>query len=315
METLGSIECFVRSAEAGSFSEAARRLGLTSAAVGKNVARLEASLGIRLFQRSTRSLRLTEAGTRFLAEVGGSLATIQNAVTNLADAEGQAAGTLRVSMGNAFGREYIVPLLGDFLALHPAIVPDWHFDNRQVDLIAEGFDAAIGGGFELPPGLVARELAPAHIVLLASQAYLADRPAITHPEHLNQHDGIFIRSPQTGRIRPWMLINGKDARSKEQMPIGMRIRMTMSDPAASLEAAEQGLGIAVTSMANAHPYLAGKRLRRVLPDWYADAGALSLYFSAQKLLPAKTRAFVDFVVSYFRKDKLAQCFSALNDPA
>ncbi|HJV24046.1 MAG TPA: LysR family transcriptional regulator [Aromatoleum sp.] len=310
METLGSIECFVRSAEAGSFSEAARRLGLTSAAVGKNVARLEASLGIRLFQRSTRSLRLTEAGTRFLAEVSGSLATIQNAVANLADAEGQAAGTLKVSMGNAFGREHILPLLSDFLALHPAIVPDWHFENRQVDLIAEGFDAAIGGGFELPPGVVARELAPAHVVLLASKAYLADRPEITHPEQLKQHSGIFIRSPQTGRIRPWALINGKDPRRKEQMPIDMQIRMTMSDPAASLEAAEQGLGIAVISMPNAQPYLASKRLVRVLPDWYADAGALSLYFSAQKLLPAKTRAFIDFVVSYFRKHRMAQRFSA-----
>lgn len=310
METLGSIECFVRSAEAGSFSEAARRLGLTPAAVGKNVARLEASLGIRLFQRSTRSLRLTEAGTRFLAEVSGSLATIQSAVANLADAEGQAAGTLKVSMGNAFGREYIVPLLADFLAQHPAIVPDWHFDNRQVDLIAEGFDAAIGGGFELPPGLVARTLAPAHIVLLASTAYLAARPAITHPDQLKPHAGIFIRSPQTGRIRPWGLINCRDARRKEQLPIDMQIRMTMSDPAASLEAAEQGLGIAVTSMPNALPYLANQRLVRVLPDWYADAGALSLYFPAQKLLPAKTRAFIDFVVSHFRKHKLAQHFSA-----
>ena len=310
METLGSIECFVRSAEAGSFSEAARRLGLTPAAVGKNVARLEASLGIRLFQRSTRSLRLTEAGTRFLAEVSGSLATIQSAVANLADAEGQAAGTLKVSMGNAFGREYIVPLLGDFLAQHPAILPDWHFDNRQVDLIAEGFDAAIGGGFELPPGLVARELAPAHIVLLASEAYLADRSAITHPDQLKQHAGIFIRSPQTGRIRPWALINSKDVRRKEQMPIDMKIRMTMSDPAAALEVAEQGLGIAVASMPNAQSYLASKRLVRVLPDWYADAGALSLYFSAQKLLPAKTRAFIDFVVFHFRKRKLAQRFRA-----
>ena len=300
METLGSIECFVRSAEAGSFSEAARRLGLTSAAVGKNVAKLEVSLGIRLFQRSTRSLRLTEAGTRY----------VDDARRILADAEGQAAGTLKVSMGNAFGREHIVPLLSDFLAQHPAIVPDWHFDNRQVDLIAEGFDAAIGGGFELPPGLVARTLAPAHIVLLASTAYLAARPAITHPDQLKQHAGIFIRSPQTGRIRPWGLINSKDARRKEQMPIDMQIRMTMSDPAASLEAAEQDLGIAVTSMPNAQPYLANKRLVRVLPDWYADAGALSLYFSAQKLLPAKSRAFIDFVVSYFRKHKMAQRFSA-----
>lgn len=310
MESLSSIECFVRSAEAGSFSEAARRLSLTSAAVGKNVAKLESNLGVRLFQRSTRSLTLTEAGERFLAEVSGSLATIQSAVANLADADGQPAGTLKVSMGNAFGREYMVPLLGDFLARYPAIVPDWHFDNRAVDLIAEGFDAAIGGGFELPPGLVARELAPAHMVLVASKSYLAGKPAIMHPEQLSEHAGIFIRSPQTGRIRPWALINGKDARNKAQMPVNMQIRMTMSDPAAALEAAEQGLGIAVTSMPNAHPYFSSKRLLRVLPDWYADAGTLSLYFSAQKLLPAKTRAFIDFVVAYFRKHALAKRFSA-----
>lgn len=310
MESLSSIECFVRSAEAGSFSEAARRLGLTAAAVGKNVAKLESNLGVRLFQRSTRSLKLTEGGERFLQEVSGSLATIQNAVANLADADGQPAGTLKVSLGNAFGREHIVPLLGDFLAQYPAIVPDWHFDNRAVDLIAEGFDAAIGGGFELPPGLVARELARAHVVLVASKDYLAGKPVIKHPDQLKDHSGIFIRSPQTGRIRPWALINSKDTRIKEQMSINMQVRMTMSDPAAALEAAEQDLGIAVTSMPNALPYLESKRLVRVLPDWYVDAGPLSLYFSAQKLLPAKTRAFVDFIVAHFRKQKLAQRFSA-----
>lgn len=309
-ETLSGIECFIRSAEAGSFSEAARRLGLTAAAVGKNVARLEKGLGVRLFQRTTRSLRLTEAGTRFLAEVSGSFETIQNAVANLADAEGQAAGVLRVSMGNAFGREYIVPLLGDFLSRYPAITPDLHFDNRQVDLIAEGFDAAIGGGFELPPGLVARELAPAHMILVAAKDYLAERQPITHPEQLKEHAGIYVRSPQTGRIRPWALVNAKAARNKEQLSINMPIRMTMSDPAASLEAAEQGLGIAIVAMSIALPYLSSHRLIRVLPDWYADAGVLSLYFSTQKLLPAKTRAFVDYVVAHFRKHKLAQRFSA-----
>ena len=310
MESLSSIECFVRSAEAGSFSEAARRLGLSSAAVGKSVAKLESNLGVRLFQRSTRSLKLTEAGARFLQEVSGSLATIQSAVANLADADGQPAGTLKVSMGHAFGREHIVPLLSDFLTRYPAIVPDWHFDNRAVDLIAEGFDAAIGGGFELPPGLVARELARAHVVLVASKGYLAGKPAISHPDQLKDHAGIFIRSPQTGRIRPWALINSKDARDKQQIPIDMQVRMTMSDPAASLDAAEQDLGIAVTSMPNALPYLESKHLVRVLPDWYVDAGPLALYFSAQKLLPAKTRAFVDFIVAHFRKHRLAQRFSA-----
>ena len=168
MEPLSHLESFVQSAEAGSFSAGARRLGLTPAAVSKNVARLEASLGVRLFQRSTRRLTLTETGEGFLRQVSGGLALVQDALASVATVGGQPAGTLKVSMGQAFGRAYVVPLLGEFLARYPAIVPDWHFDNRQVDLIGEGFDAAIGGGIELAPGLVARELARVHVVAVAS---------------------------------------------------------------------------------------------------------------------------------------------------
>lgn len=306
MESMSGIECFVRSAEAGSFSEAARRLSLTPAAVSKNVAKLESNLGVRLFQRSTRSLTLTEAGERFLAEVSSGLATIQSAVANLASADGQPAGTLKISMGTGFGRAYIVPLLGDFLQRYPAIVPDWHFDNRRVDMVAEGFDAAIGGGFELPPGVVARSLAPAHGVLVAAPDYFTNKTLPQSPIDLAQHDGILIRSPQTGRVRPWPLRN----HANEQMPITLRTRMTMSDPDAACEAAQLGLGIALIAMPNALSYLESKKLLRVLPDWYVDIGTLSLYFTAQKLLPAKTRAFVDFVVEHFRTQKLAQRFSA-----
>jgi len=310
MESMGSIECFVRSAEAGSFSEAARRLGLSSAAVGKNVARLEANLGVRLFQRSTRSLTLTEAGERFLAEVGGGLATIQAAIANLASADGQPSGTLKVSMGSGFGRIHILPLLGEFLQRYPAITPDWHFNDRRVDMVAEGFDAAIGGGFELAPGIVARTLAPAHGVLVAAPAYFNDRAKPVTPADLTQHDGILIRSPQTGRVRPWPLQKNTGHKNNEQAPILLRPRMTMSDPEAACELAQAGLGIAVVAMPHALPYLEAKRLIRVLPDWHIEIGTLSLYFAAQKLLPGKTRAFVDFIVDHFRREKLAQRFSA-----
>ena len=151
METFSSIECFVRSAEVGSFAEAARRLSLTPAAVGKSVAKLEARLGVRLFQRSTRSLTLTEAGQLFLGEVSTSLHTIQNAVANLASAEGRPAGTLKVSMGTVFGRLYIVPLLGEFLQRFPAINPDWHFDNRQVDFDRAGVRRGHRRWFRIAP--------------------------------------------------------------------------------------------------------------------------------------------------------------------
>lgn len=300
------MQCFVRSAEAGSFSEAARRLGMTSAAVGKNVARLETGLGVRLFHRSTRSLTLTEAGERFLHEVRDGLTSIQSAIDNLASAGGQPTGVLKVSMGTGFGRSYMVPLLAPFLAKYPGISPDWHFDNRQVDLIAQGFDAALGGGFELPPGVVARELGPAHRVLVAAPDYFNNRPTPTSPADLSAFDGIFIRSPQTGRIRPWPLRN----RANQQMPVTLRTRMTMSDPEAACESAQMGLGIALVSMPNALPFLQNRTLIRVLPDWYVDGGTISLYFAAQKLLPAKTRVFVDYVVEHFRTQELATHFSA-----
>ena len=307
METFTSIECFIRSAEVGSFAEAARRLSLTPAAVGKNVAGLEARLGVRLFQRSTRSLTLTESGQRFLAEVRDSFQTIQHAVANLASAEGQPAGTLKVSMGTVFGRLYILPLLGEFLRRFPAITPDWHFDNRQIDLIAQGFDAAIGGGFDLPPGVVARKLAPAHRVLVASADYLDTCGAVRSPEDLDRADGILIRSPQTGRVRSWPLTS----RGQDHSPLTLRPRMTMTDSEAACAAAEQGLGIALVSMPFAVPYLQRGSLLRVLPDWYVDDGNISLYYAQHKLLPGKTRAFVDFILEQFAEQGLARRFDAL----
>ena len=307
MESFGSIECFVRSAEGGSFAEAARHLSLTPAAVGKSVAKLEARLGVRLFQRSTRRLTLTEAGKLFLEEVSDSLITIQNAVANLASAEGRPVGTLKVSMGTVFGNRYVMPLLGEFVRRFPDISPDWHFDNRQVDLIGQGFDAAIGGGFELPQGVVARKLTPAHRVLLASADYLAQRPPVLAPEDLARCLGILIRSPQTGRVRSWQLTN----REREQRPLVLKPRMTLSDSEAACCASAQGLGIALVSMPMAVPFLDSGAVVRVLPDWYVDDGNISLYYAEHKLLPGKTRAFVDFIIEQFVMKGLAQRFSAI----
>lgn len=307
MESFGSIECFVRSAEGGSFAEAARHLSLTPAAVGKSVAKLEARLGVRLFQRSTRRLTLTEAGKLFLEEVSDSLITIQNAVANLASAEGRPVGTLKVSMGTVFGNRYVMPLLGEFVRRFPDISPDWHFDNRQVDLIGQGFDAAIGGGFELPQGVVARKLTPAHRVLVASADYLAQRPPVLAPEDLARCLGILIRSPQTGRVRSWQLTN----REREQRPLVLKPRMTLSDSEAACCASAQGLGIALVSMPMAVPFLDSGAVVRVLPDWYVDDCNISLYYAEHKLLPGKTRAFVDFIIEQFVMKGLAQRFSAI----
>ena len=301
MGTLTSIESFVRSAESGSFSAAARRLGLTPAAVSKNVANLEIKLGVRLFQRSTRSLTLTEAGEHFLSDAALGLANLQAAMANLASSNGVPAGTLKVSLAPAFGRDYVLPLLGDFLAQFPRVTPDWHFENRQVDLIAEGFDAAIGGGIELTPGVVARELAPLHLVPVASPDYLALHRPIQTPDALVALDGIIWRSPQSGRVRPWLLQD----RHGKQATVELKARITMSDPESICHGVLMGLGVGLVGMPHALPHLHSGKLVRLLPGWFSNVGAISLYYAAQKLLPAKTRAFVDFLVAAFRDQNIA----------
>lgn len=220
MESLANLESFVRSAELGGFSAAARRLALTPAAVSRNVAMLERNLGTRLFQRSTRRLTLTEAGERFLSEIRDHVEALQTAIAEVSSDGAEPAGVLKVSMSPHFGTGYILPLLPEFMARYPLIRPDWAFENRQVDLIAEGYDAAIGGGFELTPGAVARVLAPAHIVLVASPAYMKDRPMPAHPADLANLDGIHMRSSNTGRIRQWVMRNA----GGDEVPVALRKR-------------------------------------------------------------------------------------------
>jgi DNA-binding transcriptional LysR family regulator len=303
MQPLSHLESFVKSAEAGSFSAAARLMGLTPAAVSKNVARLESSLGVRLFQRSTRSLTLTEGGERLLGQIRSPLTALAQAVQGAGEQDRQPAGTLKVSMGQAFGRAYVLPLLGEFLSRYPAVVPDWRFDNRQVDLVGEGFDAGIGGGLELRPGMVARELGTIHVVAVASPGYLAGRGRIRHPAELAGLHGIVRRSSQHGRLLGYTLRNGAgEVAAAELTP-----SMVFDDPEALCQAAVMGLGVALLPMPFAVPWLQSGALQRVLPGWYADAGPISLYYPSKKLLPARTRVFVDFIIEQFK----ARAFAAL----
>jgi DNA-binding transcriptional LysR family regulator len=296
MAHLQHLVSFVQTAEHGSFSAAARILGLTPAGVSKNVARLEADLGVRLFHRSTRRLALTEAGERFLQQVDGPLVSLQGALAGVRARDEEPAGTLKVSMGQAFGRTFLVPLLEDFLSRYPAVLPDWHFDNRQVDIVGEGFDVAIGGGFELTPGVVARELARVDIVAVASPAYMKGRQFPRIPDDLATFDGLMRRSSPTGRVRPWML---RSRRAAEQ-PVPCRPRAIFSDPEAIAQAARLGLGVALVPMPFAFTAIERGELVRLLPGWYSDVGPLSVYYPSRRMLPAKTRVFVDFVLERFR---------------
>jgi len=305
LETLANLESFLRSAECRSFSEAARRLSVTPAAVSRNVAMLERNLGVRLFHRSTRKLTLTEAGETFRSAIADNLEGLQAAIAGISTGNEEPAGRLKVSLPPSFGAAHILPLLPAFLAQYPQVRPEWHFENRQVDLIGEGYDAAIGGGFELSPGLVSRTLAPAHVVAVASPAYMSGRVPPTKPDELAALNGIVMRSLQTGRIRHWMMrdVSGREAQGSLSESI------VVNDPAAMREAALLGLGVAMLATADVLPALEDGSLIRLVPRWYSDAGAISIYYASRKLVPAKTRAFVDWVTDAFRKNRLAERFA------
>lgn len=306
METLANLESFVRSAESGSFSAAARRLALTPAAVSRNVAMLERSLGVRLFQRSTRKLTLTEAGEAFLSQIGSPLEDLQSAIAAVSSDNGQPAGALKISLAPSLGMEYLLPHLPEFLQRHPLVRPEWHFENRTVDLIAEGYDAAIGGGFDLANGVVARRLTPLHVIAVASPAYLARHTPPETPAELNSLHCIALRSLMTGRIRSWSMRNAQG----EEAVITAQETIVFNDPKAVREAARLGLGVALLAVPDVLALLESGELVRVLPQWWSDAGSLSLYYSSRQLLPAKTRSFIEFVVELFERENYAQRFAA-----
>lgn len=307
MDNLRGLIAFVNSVRQGSFSAAARQLGQTPAAVSKAVATLEKELGIRLLQRSTRQLGLTEAGRRFYEQAQAGLNAIDAAVAAVLPHAGEPEGVLKVSLAPAFGRDYILPLMDDYLQHYPRVRLDWHFDNRSVDVIGEGFDACIGGGFALDPGVIARELAPLHLIPVAAPSYLAraDTP-LTLPD-LAHHSCIQWRSPLSGRVRDWLLENGN-----ERQQLRVEPRVIVSDPDALCGAVVAGMGIGMLGMAHALPHLQSGRLQRLLPGWYQDAGAIYLYYPSQRGQSAKVRSFVEFVLQCTRTSRLAERLSALN---
>lgn len=306
MEPWGNLVSFVRAAEALNFSEAARRLGVSSSAVSKNVAQLERNLGTRLFHRSTRRLTLTEAGERFYSEVVEHLDSIEAAIARVDESRQVPSGRLRVSLSPSMGMDHVLPLLSEFNKLYPEVVPDWHFENRRVDLIAEGFDAAISGAVELMPGVVARELCKLHLVAVGSPAFLEKYPTPKVPSDLEMLDGIVVRSTQSGRLRKWTMRHTDGS----TYDVSLKPSFIMNDPEAICRCAAMGLGITLAPLDRAFPYLQRGELVRVLPDWHVDLGSVVVYYSGQKLLPAKTRVFIDFLLDHFEKN-LAPNFRAV----
>ena len=281
---------FARVAEAGSFSRAAKRVGLPKSTVSRRIALLEERLGERLMLRTTRRLTLTEFGIQLL-EHARQVAAEVDAVKALSEhRQTRPSGRLRVSMPSDFATMLLTDMLAAFIALHPAVSLELDLSPRIVDLLGENFDLALRMG-DLPDDalLAARRIAVFRGGLYAAPGYLAERGYPASPDDLLRHDALRLLG-RSGASVGWTLLCGDQRWDGD--PPG---RTAANSPELLISLARGGAGIAAVPDHFAAPSVRRGELRRVLPDWRLPSFAAWAVFPGRRLMPAKTRAFIEML--------------------
>ncbi|BET09673.1 LysR family transcriptional regulator [Pandoraea sputorum] len=278
----------------GSMAAAAQQMGITPPAVSRRLAQLEHRLGVRLLHRTTRRISLTPEGDMYLqdgARILGELEALEHAVTG---AQSSPRGLLRLAATLGFGRTHIAPALSAFAREYPEVEVQLHLTDRPVNLVEQGFDAAIRFG-DLPDSrLTARQLMANARVLCASPAYLDASGEPAQPSDLAAHQCIVIReSDET--YGTWHF-----RQADRQETVKVRGMLSTNDGAAATTWALNGHGMLIRSMWDIRPYLASGQLRTVMTDWTLPAADIKLVYPTKSHLSAKTRALADFLVRWFR---------------
>jgi DNA-binding transcriptional LysR family regulator len=293
LASLPDMAVFARVVDAGSFSGAARQLGLTPSAVSRQVARLEGVLRVRLLERTTRKLRLTEAGTAAYARCQ-VLWSAAREVMALSDTHTtQARGLVRVSMAKAVGRQVIHPLMPSFLQAYPEVDVQLLVTDRTVDLFEEGIDLAIRVTDSPPPGLAGRPLMQVRHQVYASPRYLAQRGTPMHPRDLTAHSCLYLGEDE--RDRHWRF-----RRDGQETSVKVSGRYVANHSEVRLEGALSDLGIASLPAFTAQAHLARGELVAVLEAWEHCshyAGTAWLLYPSNRFLAAKLRVWIDHVVA------------------
>lgn len=287
LDPLAGVTTFLHLADLLSFSATAERLGLSRATVSAQVSDLERRLGVRLLQRSTRRVALTEAGRAYRDGLAGVLAQAGVAEQLAASYQTEAVGRLRVSAPMEFGHRYLVPALPEFLQSRPGLSVELDLSNRPVDLIAEGYDLAIRSTIEVGDNLVVRRLGMSPVHLAASPGYLAAKGEPAGPADLSDHDCLHFAGLRWGRA--WVL-----SRDGAEIRQPIRPRVEINDGEALRIAALRGLGVTLLPGFLIGDDLRSGRLRRVLPDWSVPAVPVNAIYPANRNIAAKVRAFVGF---------------------
>ncbi len=293
MDRLAAMEAFVLVAECGSFSQAAIRLHGSKSAISRQVSALEADLGARLFQRTTRALALTEAGRDYFERAKRILADVVEADLSVIQLQAAPRGRLRVTAPMSFGFLHLAPAIPDFLARYPEVEIDLVMNDRFVDLIDEEFDVAIRIARLDDSRLIARRLAASRIVLCASPSYIAAHGAPKTPADLKTHECIcYTNNPKPN---DWRFV-GPDGKA---INVNVHGRFQVNNGDASRAAAVGGLGFVYMPNHIVEGDLKAGRLVSVLEDYVPQEAAIYAVYPHARLLSPKVRAFVDFLVERY----------------
>lgn len=294
-----AILSFVEASDTENFSKAAKKLGISPAAVSKNIAGLEQVLGVRLMNRTTRKTSLTEEGEAFLYQARIALDALESAVDGIVARKMEISGHVRISTSAAFGRDQLLPALPELLTRYPSLSIEADFDDRVTDLVRDGYDIAIRGGRIVDSSLITRPVCRLKTILVASPQYLSQYGVPQTPEDLKNHK-LIARRFLGGRINPWGFKNddGSLFLMEPDRPV-----ITLSAPETLIQAAISGLGIAQVAVHHAHQLLEQGTLHIVLFDAH-DSGnyEMVVQYPHRALIAPRVKATVEYLLNHFEND-------------
>jgi DNA-binding transcriptional LysR family regulator len=301
MDTIKGVSVFLHTVASGSFSKAADQLGVSPQSVSHTIAQLEAHLGVRLFNRTTRSLILTEEGQRFKEAGQLAMQSFDEAIESVAQ-DRPPSGVVRLSVGVGFGRRYVLPEVAGFRESYPDIQVDLSLDDRKVDLISEGLDVIVRGGVISDSSLITRRLCDLSSVLVASPAYLKKYGAPKRAADLFGHQVVQLRF-LSGISPVWEFKNRQVFEPKGGV--------ILSDPEAVGDAARLGLGIAQISVHHAWDWLRSGQLKVVLfKDFISANREVVMQYPHRTHTAARVKVFVDYMVQAMKANRDLQFKSA-----
>lgn len=278
-----------------SFARAADALGITASGVSRAIARLESRVGVRLLDRTTRSMALTDEGRLFYEQVAPLLVGIEEAAVSASGAAGIARGRLRVDIDAYFLRSQLSGRLGGFLRAHPELTLELVTREHVGDLVTDGIDVAMRFGEPAVASAIARKLLETRVLTLASPGYLRKHGRPSHPSELTGHHCIQFFDPLSHRLFDWEFRRGRKV-----LPVATAGRLHFSDGETMINECLAGTGIAQILAIGVQPLLDSGRLIDLFPDWSGETFPLYALYPSRNHQPAKVRAFVDFVSKVIR---------------